>query len=85
MKLLEKWPGPPAPPLLPVRLGGAPIAGQTVQWDAMARFKFNDANRITDEWVLRDELSMVLQAKEVCDDDVACLCGATCQDVPASE
>ncbi len=85
MKIVDEWPGPPAPPVIPLRLGGAPIGGQTVQWDAMARFKFNDANLITEEWILRDELSMVLQAKDVCAYETACLCGATCHDFPALE
>jgi len=78
----------PIPPFVPLRLGGVPLplAGEppvTVQWDAMARFVFNEDNLITEEWIVRDELSMVLTGKRVCDPgDTACLCGATCADFP---
>jgi hypothetical protein len=34
---------------------------QTVTWDAMAIFRFED-QKIIEEWVTRDELGMVLQS-----------------------
>jgi hypothetical protein len=76
----------PIPPVVPLRLGGAPLpsAGDppiTVQWDAMARFTFNDDNLITEEWIVRDELSMALNARQICaPGETPCLCGATCAD-----
>ncbi len=42
------------------RLGNYDVTGKTVNWNAIAIFRFED-HRIIEEWVTRDELAMVLQ------------------------
>src|SRR6266568_8225269 len=42
------------------RLGNYDVSGKTVNWNAIAIFRFED-HRIIEEWVTRDELAMVLQ------------------------
>ena len=36
------------------------VRGKTIQWDAMAIFRF-DNGKIAEEWVSRDELGMLMQ------------------------
>ena len=40
------------------------VGGKTVEWSAMALLRFED-NRIAEEWVVRDELHVALQAGAV--------------------
>ena len=42
------------------RLGNYDVAGKTVNWDAIAIFRFEE-QKIIEEWVTRDELAMILQ------------------------
>jgi predicted ester cyclase len=42
------------------RLGNYDVTGKTVTWNAIAIFRFEE-QKITEEWVTRDELAMVLQ------------------------
>jgi predicted ester cyclase len=41
-------------------LGDFDVTGKTVQWNAMAIFRFEN-DKIIEEWVTRDELAMILQ------------------------
>ena len=45
----------------PTRMGSIDVGGRTVQWSAMALLRF-EGNRIAEEWVVRDELHVALQA-----------------------
>ena len=42
------------------RLGNYDVTGKTVNWNAIAIFRF-EQQKIIEEWVTRDELTMVLQ------------------------
>jgi predicted ester cyclase len=42
------------------RLGNYDVTGKTVNWNAIAIFRF-EQQKIIEEWVTRDELAMVLQ------------------------
>ncbi len=42
------------------RFGSYNVSGKTVKWDSIAIFRF-DEDRIIEEWVVRDELGMILQ------------------------
>jgi predicted ester cyclase len=42
------------------RLGSHDVSGKVVSWNAIAIFRFEN-NRIIEEWVVRDELGMMLQ------------------------
>src|SRR5438128_11760778 len=42
------------------RLGNHDVTGKTVNWDAIAIFRF-ESQRIIEGWVTRDELGMILQ------------------------
>jgi len=56
-------PGFPGGPLtIPTRVGPMLLKGQTLQWQAMARFEFNHHKKIQKEWIVRDELGMMLTA-----------------------
>jgi limonene-1,2-epoxide hydrolase len=54
------FPGGPA--YLPSRVGPILLQGQTIQWEAMARFKFNKRLKIEEEWIVRDELNILLMS-----------------------
>jgi predicted SnoaL-like aldol condensation-catalyzing enzyme len=45
----------------PTRMGWIDVGGRTVAWIAIALLRFED-NRIAEEWVVRDELHVALQA-----------------------
>jgi hypothetical protein len=40
----------------PTAIGPLLIQGQTLEWQAFMRFKFNDEQLITEEWVVNDDL-----------------------------
>ena len=42
------------------RLGNYDVTGKTVNWNAIAIFRFEE-QKIIEEWVTRDELAMILQ------------------------
>jgi predicted ester cyclase len=42
------------------RLGSYDVTGKVVSWNAIAIFRF-EHQKITEEWVTRDELAMILQ------------------------
>ena len=42
------------------RFGSYDVSGKSVSWDAIAIFRFAN-DRIIEEWVIRDELGMILQ------------------------
>ena len=42
------------------RLGNYDVTGKTVNWNAIAIFRFED-HKIIEEWVVRDEMAMALQ------------------------
>ena len=46
--------------VFPSRVGLVQLTGQTVIWDAMARFTF-EGDKIAEEWINRDELGMLIQ------------------------
>ncbi len=54
------FPGGPA--YMPSRGGPILLQGQTIQWEAMARFKFNKRLKIEEEWIVRDELNILLMS-----------------------
>ncbi len=58
-------PGFPQLFYLPSRVGPILLHGQTIQWEAMARFKFNKDIKIVEEWIVRDELSILLDSGTV--------------------
>jgi hypothetical protein len=47
---------PGAPIYYPTAIGRLLIQGQTLEWQAFMRFKFNDEQLITEEWVVNDDL-----------------------------
>ncbi|MBI5897558.1 MAG: ester cyclase [Desulfobacterales bacterium] len=56
-------PGFPGGPIyLPTRVDPILLQGQTIQWEAMARFKFNKRLKIEEEWIVRDELNILLMS-----------------------
>jgi predicted ester cyclase len=42
------------------RLGSYDVTGKTVNWNAIAIFRF-EQRKIIEEWITRDELAMILQ------------------------
>lgn len=53
---------PGGPVHFPTRVGPMVLKGQKVQWQAMALFEFNSSGQIQKEWIVRDELGMLLTA-----------------------
>ncbi len=53
---------PGGPVHFPTRVGPMLLKGQKVQWQAMALFEFNSSGKIQKEWIVRDELGMLLTA-----------------------
>jgi hypothetical protein len=48
---------PDGPIYYPSPMGDLLIQGQTLNWQAMMRFKFNDQLQIVEEWVVNDDLT----------------------------
>lgn len=46
------------------RIGQIDVRGKTVEWDAMAMFRFEDG-KIAEEWVSNDELGQLMQIGKV--------------------
>jgi predicted ester cyclase len=46
------------------RMGWVDVAGQNVEWNAMAVLRF-EGEQIAEEWVVRDELQVLLQVGAV--------------------
>jgi hypothetical protein len=54
-------PGFPGEPIYyPSPIGPLLVQGQTLKWQAMMRFKFNDNQLITEEWVVNDDLGQLM-------------------------
>jgi hypothetical protein len=53
---------PSGPIFAPSRVGPTLLKGQKIHWQAMARFELNSRGQIQKEWIVRDELGMLLTA-----------------------
>lgn len=59
-------PGFPGGPIYyPTAIGPLRIQGQTLEWQAFMRFKFNDEQLITEEWVVNDDLGEFMGGADV--------------------
>jgi hypothetical protein len=59
-------PGFPGKPIYyPTPIGSLLVQGQTLKWQAVMRFKFNDNQQIIEEWVVQDELGQLMGAGTV--------------------